>query len=174
MKYSVLLNKSPILGQIPVIDDKGETIFFISGNLDNVNHTIILTNKFLKEIGRLYLDRSKLINSYTIDVINHSLVKVKKLNSSFTNVFYITQLNYWVKGSIKKGNYAFYKNIHEMAAIETIITENGYTLSCKIKKPEDVPFILLTSILFTQWHSTPLHLPAFPIFPQKFRLVKCN
>ncbi|QNQ80700.1 hypothetical protein [Lactobacillus sp. PV034] len=168
MEYSILLNKSPILGQMPVIYDKGEILFFLTGSIDNFNHTIILSNKFQKEIGRLYLDNSNLINSYIIDVTHHPIVKIIKLNNQLTNLFYITKLNYWVKGSIKKGNYSFYKGLIERANVKTIITTEGNTLDCNIQKPEDVPFILLTSILFTQWHITPLSLPSFPVFHHKF------
>ncbi|CCI82732.1 hypothetical protein [Lactobacillus hominis] len=159
MKYYILLNKTNTLGQIPV-EKKHKTDFFICGNLDNVNHTIILYNSFHEEIGRLYLDKSsKLIRSYTIDVVHHSLVKVKKVNSHLTNLFYVTRLNYWVSGNIKKGNYSFYSGIKKVASVETLVTFDGTGLCCSIARPEDVPFILLISILFTQWHTTPLKLP---------------
>lgn len=164
MKYSILLNKSTILGQIPVLFQE-EIEFFICGNLDNFNHTIILTNKFHQEIGRLYLDSSHLINTYTIDVINSPVVKIKKINSNLTNLFYITKLNYWVKGSIKRGNYSFYKGTKKMATVETLISSDGDTLSCEIHDTSTVPFILLSSMLFTQWHITPLKLPRFSLLP---------
>lgn len=162
MEYAILLNDSNTLGQIPV-ELNNEIVFFICGNLDNINHTIILYNKFNKEIGRLYLDSAKLISSYDIDVIDHSIVKVKKINNNLANLFYITRLNYWVKGSIKKGNYSFYSGIKKVASVDTLVTLKGHTLICDIDRPEDVPFILLISILFTQWHSTPLRLPTFSL-----------
>lgn len=158
MKYSILLNKSTVLGQIPILF-QDEIEFFICGNLDNFNHTIVLTDKFYHEIGRLYLDSSHIINSYTIDVIDCPIAKIKKLNFNLTNLFYITKLNYWVKGSIKKGNYSFYKGIKDIANVQTIFTSNGNTLSCEIKDIDTLPFILLSSMLFTHWHVTPLHLP---------------
>ena len=162
MKYSILLNKSTILGQIPVLSQE-EIEFFICGNLDNFNHTIILTNKLHQEIGRLYLDSYHIISTYTIDVINSPVVKIKKINSNLTNLFYITKLNYWVKGSIKKGNYSFYRGTKKMATVKTLTTNDGNTLSCNIQDPSTVPFILLSSMLFTQWHVTPLNLPRFTL-----------
>lgn len=173
MKYSILLNKSTVLGQIPVLY-KEEIEFFICGNLDNFNHTIILTDKFHHEIGRLYLDSSHFLSSYSIDVINHPLVKINKLNSSFTNLFYITKLKYWVKGSIKKGNYSFYKGTTELANVRTLITNDGNTLSCNIQNTATVPFILLSAMLFTQWHVTPLRLPYFSLFSEKNMLFSRN
>lgn len=160
MKYSILLNKSDILGQIPVELNK-ETVYLICGNLDNTNHTIVLTDNVRHEIGRLYLDSANLISTYCIDVVNHSIVKVKKVNSHLTNLFYVTRLNYWIKGSIKNGHYSFFSGIKRVASVDTIVTDYGNTLVCNIQRPEDVPFILLISILFTQWHATPLHLPQF-------------
>lgn len=162
MKYSILLNQSTILGQIPVLSQE-EIEFFICGNLDNFNHTIILTDNFHQEIGRLYLDSSHFISTYAIDVINSPVVKIKKINSNLTNLFYITKLNYWVNGSIKKGNYSFYKGTKKMATVKTLITNDGNILSCNIHDPSTVPFILLSSMLFTQWHVTPLNLPSFSL-----------
>ena len=109
-------------------------------------------------------------NCFTIDVVNHSLVGVKKLNTPSTNIFYLTQLNYVVTGSIKHGTYTFRSGIKKVANVKTMMGDKGVVLTCEINKPEDVPFILLTSILFTQWHVTPLKLPTFPPINQKFEI----
>lgn len=107
MKFLLELTQEKEYGQIPVVGPKGKLQYTIRGNLDNPNHTLYLYTKDNQEIGRLYPDGNGIFESFTIDVINHSLVKVKKLNSWGTNLFYITRLNYLVTGSIKKGPIPF-------------------------------------------------------------------
>ncbi|EFB63040.1 hypothetical protein HMPREF9209_0514 [Lactobacillus gasseri 224-1] len=48
-----------------------------------------------------------------------------------------------------------------MASVCSLVTDAGLTWSCDISRPEDVPFIILISLLFTQWHTKPLFLPTF-------------
>ncbi len=48
---------------------------------------------------------------------------------------------------------------------------SGVVLVCEIKRPEDIPFILLISILFTQWHVTPLKLPIFHQLVENMELI---
>lgn len=162
MLFWLELNQKQDYGQIPIIDAKGKVKFIIQGNLNNPNHTLYLENTSRKEIGRLFSDGIGIIASFTIDVVNHSLVGVKKLNMPNTNIFYLTQLKYIVTGSIKKGTYTFRSGIKNIADVRTVVDDHGVVLICNIQKPEDVPFILLTSVLFTQWHVTPLKLPTFP------------
>lgn len=162
MKYVLQLNQQKHYGQIPVTGPDGTVDYFVLGNLDNPNHTIYLTDYKRQEIGRLYQDSVNLIASYAIDVIQHSEVKVKKVNSKLANVFYLTRLNYWVNGSFKNGSYSFRSGIFEVGKVKTEVLDSGVCLICDIKHPEDVPFLLLSSILFTQWHVTPLKLPEFP------------
>ena len=100
MLFWLELNQEKDYGQIPVIASNGQVKFFIQGNLDNPNHTLYLNDINNKEVGRLFSDGAGLIASFTIDVVNHSLVGVKKLNTPSTNIFYLTQLNYIVTGSI--------------------------------------------------------------------------
>ncbi len=57
--------------------------FFIQGNLDNPNHTLYLNNFRKQEVGRLFSDGAGLIASFTIDVVNHSLVGVKKVKHTY-------------------------------------------------------------------------------------------
>ena len=170
MLFWLELNQEKDYGQIPVIASDGQVKFFTQGNLDNPNHTLYLNDINNKEVGRLFSDGAGLIASFTIDVVNHSLVGVKKLNTPSTNIFYLTQLNYVVTGSIKHGTYTFRSGIKKVANVKTMMGDKGVVLTCEINKPEDVPFILLTSILFTQWHVTPLKLPTFPPINQKFEI----
>ena len=86
-----------------MLNQNGKAEFFIQGNLDNPNHTLYLNNFRKQEVGRLFSDGAGLIASFTIDVVNHSLVGVKKLNTPTANIFYLTQLKYIVTGSIKRG-----------------------------------------------------------------------
>lgn len=162
MRFWLELNQEKDYGQIPVLNQNGKAEFFIQGNLDNPNHTLYLNNFRKQEVGRLFSDGAGLIASFTIDVVNHSLVSVKKLNTPTANIFYLTQLKYIVTGSIKRGTYTFRSGIKSVASVQTIMGDRGGVLICDITKPEDVPFILLTSVLFTQWHVTPLKLPSFP------------
>ena len=111
MRYTVQLTQGQTCGQIPVKNHQGEIVYILKGNLNEFNQPIILTDINHVEIGRLYLDSNLLLTSYSVDVINHSLVKVKKINSRFANLFYITRLNYWIKGSLKQGRYSFYSGI---------------------------------------------------------------
>lgn len=111
MRYTIQLTQGQTCGQIPVRNKHGKIVYILRGNLNEFNQPIILTDINNSEIGRLYLDSNRLLVSYSIDVINHSLVKVKKLNNRFTNLFFITRLNYWVKGSLKQGKYSFYSGI---------------------------------------------------------------
>lgn len=170
MLFWLELNQEQDYGQIPVIDAKGKVEFIIQGNLDNPNHTLYLEDTNRKEVGRLFADGVGLIASFTIDVVNHSLVGVKKLNTPNTNLFYLTQLKYIVTGSIKKGTYTFRSGFKNIADVKTIVDGHGVVLVCNIQKPEDVPFILLTSVLFTQWHVTPLKLPTFPPITKGFEI----
>ncbi|RMC49111.1 hypothetical protein [Lactobacillus sp. ESL0228] len=173
MRYLLELNQKQEYGQIPVADQNGKICYIIQGNLDNPNHTLYLKRTNGKEIGRLYSDGNGLISSFTIDVVNHSLVKVKRLNSRLTNLFYITRLNYLVSGSIKNGSYKFLSGLKKIAIVKTDMNKLGVILTCDILRPEDVPFILLCATLFTQWHTTPLRLPTFPPIGQKYN-VKFN
>ena len=159
MLFWLELNQEKDYGQIPILGENGKVQYIIQGNLDNPNHTLYLENTNRKEIGRLFSDGVGIIASFTIDVVNHSLVGVKKLNAPNTNIFYLTQLRYIVTGSIKHGTYTFRSGIKNVANVKTIMGD--------ISKPEDIPFILLTSILFTQWHVTPLKLPTFPPLNRK-------
>lgn len=168
MQFLLELNQEKAYGQIPITGPHGKIEFIIRGNLDNPNHTLYLYDINENEVGRLYTDGGNLIASFTIDVINHSIVKVKKVNSPLTNIFYITRLNYWVTGSIKKGTYNFRDKLKNVASVKTIMGNSGVVLVCDILRPEDVPFILLISVLFTQWHVTPLRLPTFPPIGHKF------
>lgn len=161
MQFYLELNQEKAYGQIPILGANGHMQYSIRGNLDNPNHTLYLSDFNNQEIGRLYRDGANLIASFTIDVINHSLVKVKKINSPLTNIFYVTRLNYFVTGSIKKGTYKFRAGFKNVASVKTIIGNSGVVLVCHIQRPEDVPFILLISVLFTQWHVKPLRLPSF-------------
>lgn len=162
MQFFLHFNQEKTYGQIPITNEQGKITYIIRGNLDNPNHTLYLSDTNNDEIGRLFSDRAGLIASYTVDVINHSLVQVKKLNSPLTNLFYITRLNYLVTGSIKNGTYKFRELLKQVASVETLMTSNGVTLVCEISRPEDIPFILLISVLFTQWNIPPLRLPTFP------------
>lgn len=162
MRFFLHFNQEKTYGQIPITDDQGQITYIIRGNLDNPNHTLYLSNTNNQEIGRLFSDSAGLIASYTVDVINHSLVQVKRVNSPLTNLFYITRLNYLVTGSIKKGTYNFRALLKQVASVETLMTSKGVTLVCDIDRPEDIPFILLISVLFTQWNIPPLKLPTFP------------
>ncbi|WEV40471.1 hypothetical protein [Lactobacillus sp. ESL0681] len=162
MRYLMELSQKQEYGQIPVAFDNGELKFIIQGNLDNPNHTLYLKTTLGTEIGRLYSDRNGIIASFTIDVVNHSLVKVKRFNSKIANLFYVTRLNYLVTGSIKKGSYKFLSGVKQVATVKTKVNKTGVVLTCDISRPEDVPFILLCATLFTQWHTTPLKLPTFP------------
>lgn len=164
MKYTLTMTQSKAYGQIPVSGPNGKIQFIIKGNLDNPSHTLYLSDINHQEIGRLFAERKSWITSYTIDVIQHSLVHVKRLNNSYTNIFYISRLNYWVKGSIKNGNYNFLSGLKTVAQVKTIVETDGVELVCEIKRPEDIPFILLIAVLFTQWHLTPLKLPNFSPF----------
>ena len=168
MIFWLELNQDKDYGQIPVIGEDGQIQFIIQGNLDNPNHTLYLDNTNKEEIGRLFSDGAGLIASFTIDVVNHSLVGVKKLNTPNTNIFYITKLKYIVTGSIKHGTYTFRSGIKNVASVKTMMGAHGVVLVCDISKPEDVPFILISSVLFTQWHVTPLKLPIFPPIGNKF------
>ncbi len=168
MKFLLELNQEKEYGQIPVIGPEGKVQYTIRGNLDNPNHTLYLNTIEEEEIGRLYSDGVGVIASFTVDVVNHSLVKVKKVNSLLTNLFYVTRLNYLVTGSIKKGTYTFRSGIKNVANVKTIMGNSGVVLVCEIKRPKDIPFILLISILFTQWHVTPLKLPTFPPIGRKY------
>lgn len=170
MRYLLELNQKQEYGQIPVADQTGKICYIIQGNLDNPNHTLYFKKTNGKEIGRLYSDGNGLISSFTIDVINHSLVKVKRLNSRMTNLFYITRLNYLVSGSIKNGSYKFLSGLKKIATVKTEMSKLGVILTCDILRPEDVPFILLCATLFTQWHTTPLRLPTFPPIGQKYNM----
>lgn len=170
MLFWLELNQEKAYGQIPVVGENGKVQYFIQGNLDNPNHTLYLENIAKDEIGRLFTDGCGIIASFTIDVVNHSLVGVKKLNTPNTNIFYLTQLKYIVTGSIKRGTYTFRSGFKDVADVETIVGDHGVVLVCDISKPEDVPFILLTSVLFTQWHVTPLKLPTFPPIGKKFEI----
>ncbi|MDF7638632.1 hypothetical protein PT285_04360 [Lactobacillus sp. ESL0791] len=170
MKFLLELTQEKEYGQIPVVGPKGKLQYTIRGNLDNPNHTLYLYTKDNQEIGRLYPDGNGIFESFTIDVINHSLVKVKKLNSWGTNLFYITRLNYLVTGSIKKGTYTFRSGVKNVANVKTVINKTGVVLTCNIKRPEDIPFILLITTLFTQWHTTPLRLPQFPPLGKNYRV----
>ncbi len=167
MQFLLELNQEKAYGQIPVTGVNGKIQYIIRGNVDNPNHTLYLYDVDEQEVGRMYLDGNSLISSFTIDVINHSLVKVKKVNSPLTNLFYITRLNYWVTGSIKKGTYKFRAGLKNVASVKTIIGNSGVVLVCNISRPEDVPFILLICVLFTQWHVTPLRLHTFPPIGRK-------
>lgn len=162
MLFWLELNQEKDYGQIPVIDPNGKIKFIIQGNLDNPNHTLYLDDISNNEVGRLFTDGAGLISSFTIDVVNHSLVGVKKINTPNTNIFYLTQLKYIVTGSIKRGTYTFRSGFKSIANVKTVVAKHGIVLECNITKPEDTPFILLTSVLFTQWHVTPLKLPVFP------------
>lgn len=168
MQFLLHLNQEKAYGQIPVTGPNGKIQFTLRGNVDNPNHTLYLYDFNNQEIGRLFSDGAGLIASFTIDVIKHSLVRVKKLNSPVTNLFYVTRLNYVVTGSIKKGTYTFRSGLKNVASVETIMGHSGVDLVCEISRPEDIPFILLISVLFTQWHVTPLKLPTFPPIGQKF------
>lgn len=167
MQYFLTLSQEKNYGQIPVADETGHICFIIRGNLENPNHTLYLYDFNNQEIGRLFRDGVGIIASFTIDVVRHSLVKVRKMNSPAANVFYISGLNYLVTGSIKKGTYKFRLGFKTVASVNTEVRSSGVTLCCEISKPEDVPFILLTTILLTQWHVTPLKLPTFPPLGQK-------
>lgn len=162
MRFYLELNQEKAYGQIPVLGPDGKIDYIIKGNLDNPNHTLYLSHANGKEIGRLFADGGKIIASFTIDVVNHSLVRVKKLNSSVTNLFYVTRLNYLVTGSIKNGSYTFRSGVKKVGKVKTLMGNSGVVLVCDILRPEDIPFILLISVLFTQWHVTPLRLPTFP------------
>ncbi|RMC46202.1 hypothetical protein [Lactobacillus sp. ESL0230] len=162
MRYLLELNQQQEYGQIPVANENGKIRYIIEGNLNNPNHTLYLKTVNGTEIGRLYADGNGLISSFTIDVVNHSLVKVKHLNNNLANLFYITRLNYLVTGNIKNGRYKFLTGIKKIATVQTTMVKIGVVLTCKISRPEDVPFILLCATLFTQWHTTPLRLPTFP------------
>lgn len=116
MRYTVQLTQGQTCGQIPVKNQQGEIVYILKGNLNEFNQPIILTDINHIEIGRLYLDSNLLLTSYSVDVVNHSLVKVKKINSRFANLFYITRLNYWIKGSLKQGRYSFYSGIKKWLA----------------------------------------------------------
>ncbi|GAA3636918.1 hypothetical protein GCM10022297_14350 [Lactobacillus hamsteri] len=168
MQFLLELNQEKSYGQIPITGPNGKIQYFIRGNLDNPNHTLYLSDLNNNEIGRLFTDEAGLIASFTIDVINHSLVKVKKVNTPLTNLFYVTRLNYLVTGSIKKGTYTFRSGLKNVASVKTIMGNSGVVLVCNVTRPEDIPFILLISILFTQWHVTPLRLPTFPPMNTKF------
>lgn len=169
MQFLLALNQEKSYGQIPVTGPNGKVQYIIQGNLDNPNHTLYLYNTNNQEIGRLFFDGSEfLLASFTVDVINHSLVTVKKINSPLTNLFYVTRLNYLVTGSIKKGTYKFRSGLKNVASVKTIVGDSGVVLVCDIQRPEDIPFILLISVLFTQWHITPLRLPTFPPLGRKF------
>lgn len=169
MQFLLELNQRKAYGQIPVIGTHGKIMYIIRGNLDNPNHTLYLYDTKNHEVGRLFRDRGGIIVSFIVDVINHSLVEVKKLNSPATNLFYVTRLNYLVTGSIKKGTYTFRSGVKNVANVKTIMEKSGVVLVCDIKRPEDIPFILLISVLFTQWHVTPLKLPTFPPLSNQFR-----
>lgn len=170
MQFWLELNQEKDYGQIPVLGEDGKVQYIIQGNLDNPNHTLYLEDTNKDGIGRLFSDGAGIIASFTIDVVNHSLVGVKKLNTPSTNIFYLTQLRYIVTGSIKHGTYTFRSGFKNVANVKTIMGDHGVVLVCDISKPEDVPFILLTSVLFTQWHVTPLKLPTFPPLNRKFEV----
>lgn len=162
MQFQLHLTQKHEYGQIIVTGPNGKVQFTIRGNLNNPNHTLYLYNINNQEVGRLYADKVGIVSTYIVDIINHSLVKVKKANNSLANLFYITRLNYIVTGSIKKGTYTFRSGFKSVADVKTIIDKSGVDIICNISRPEDVPFILLISVLFTQWHVTPLRLPIFP------------
>lgn len=170
MLFWLELNQEKAYGQIPIIGESGKVEYFIQGNLDNPNHTLYLKNFKKDEIGRLFAEEGGIIASFTIDVVNHSLVSVKKLRAPNTNILYLTQLKYIVTGSIKRGAYTFRSGIKSVANVKTMMGDHGVVLVCDISKPEDVPFILLTSVLFTQWHITPLKLPTFPPLGKKIEI----
>ncbi|GHV98314.1 hypothetical protein lacNasYZ03_00720 [Lactobacillus nasalidis] len=168
MIYNLYLTQEGRTGQIPITDEQGKPFGAIRGKLDNPNHTLYLMDTCGSEIGRLFSDGTGLIASYTLDVVHHSLVHVKKVNSHQMNLFYITRLNYWVNGSIKQGSYAFRSGFKKVASVKTVVDDKGVTLTCQISREEDTPFILLIAVLFTQWHVTPLDLPDFlPIISRR-------
>ncbi|MBP2057695.1 uncharacterized protein YxjI [Lactobacillus colini] len=163
MRYSLSLSQNQDLGQSVIRDEHNQPCFILQGKLGNIANTIILSDINHQEIGRLYLDSANFITTYCVDVINHSIVKVKKINSPLANVFFITRLNYWIQGSIKKGHYGFFSGIKKVASVQTLVTDGDFKLTYDIAHPEDVPFILLISILFTQLHTPPLKLPQLKL-----------
>jgi uncharacterized protein YxjI len=164
MKYILTLTQTKAYGQIPVTGPNGKIQYIIKGNVDGPSHTLYLSDLNHQEVGRLYEESNALLKSYTVDVVGHSLVHVKRLNTDLLNLFYIERLNYLVTGSIKNGSYRFRTGFKCVATVETIIAKDGVELVCQISRPEDVPFILLISILFTQWHLHPLKLPKLSPF----------
>lgn len=163
MRYSLSISQNQDKGQSIIEDEHNQPCFILRGKLGNIANTIILDDIHNQEIGRLYLDSAHFIATYCIDVINHSMVKVLKVNSSTANIFFITHLNYWISGSIKHGHYSFFSGIKKVASVQTLVTNNDFKLTYNIKHLEDVPFILLISILFTQLHVPPLKLPQFKL-----------
>lgn len=163
MRYSLSISQNQDIGQSIVKNEHNHPCFILRGTLGSVTNTIILDDIHNQEVGRLYLDSAHFIATYCIDVVNHSMVKVKKINSSLANIFFITRLNYWISGSIKNGHYSFFSGIKKVASVQTLVTDGDFNLIYDIKHPEDVPFILLISILFTQLHIPPLKLPQFKL-----------
>ncbi len=159
MKFVLSLTERQMTGKIPVFNENNQLQFLIAGHLDQINRTLYLQHLDRQEIGRLYRESNHLMTTYTVDVVNHSLVHVKRLNNHFLNAFFITRLNYWINGSLKKGSYCFRSGLKEVAQVTTEVTSHGLSLVCHIQRPEDVPFILLISVLFTQWHVKPLEFP---------------
>lgn len=174
MRFYLELNQEKAYGQMPVLGIDGHMQYLIKGNLENPNHTLYLSDFNNQEVGRLYRESINFIASFTIDVINHSLVRVKKVNSPLTNIFYVTRLNYFITGSIKKGSYNFRAGFKTVASVRTIMGDSGVVLLCTIKRPEDVPFILLIAVLFTQWHVKPLRLPSLSPLPRRFSTNPTN
>ena len=125
MIYTLYLTQEGRTGQIPITDEEGKPFGSIRGRLDNPNHTLYLLDTSGNEIGRLFSDGTGLIASFTLDVVHHSLVHVKKVNSPLTNLFYITRLNYWVNGSIKQGSYYFRDGFKKVASVDTVVADNG-------------------------------------------------
>ncbi|MCZ3621298.1 hypothetical protein [Lactobacillus mulieris] len=160
MKLILLFNQQKNYGQIPVVDQAGQTQFFIQGKLHNSNHTLFLTDINHNEIGRLYQDGRSILTSYTIDIIDYDLAQVKQV----TNVefpMFLTKKNYLITGSTKKGSYEFRSTFKKIASCENMIIDSGLALVCDIKKYQDIPYILLIAGLFSQWSATPLELPQF-------------
>ncbi|MBD5431438.1 hypothetical protein [Lactobacillus agrestimuris] len=162
MEFLLELHQKKSYGQIPITGPNGKIQYFIRGNLDNPNHTLYLVDLNNDEMGRLFTDYSKFIASFTVDIINEPIAKVKKINNPLANLFFVTHLNYLITGSIKKGTYTFRAGAKNVASVKTIMGDNGVVLVCNISKFEDIPYILLITVLLTQWHVTPLKLPIFP------------
>lgn len=150
MKYFLPLDDQANPGRIPVLDVNNKAHYIVLGHMNQVNRTLFLNDLNRNEVGRITNTGENLANQFLLVVHDAPPLQLKQLKLGIVNLYYLSELNYWISGNTKNNEYTFRHGRDKIAKATLMVTNLGPTMQVNIFDDTAEEAVILTSLIFNQ------------------------